>query len=237
MIFSETYIPQVEDFDRSGKLSPDAVLRIFENIGSHHSDSVNDGIIQGSSNGIAWIFADWRVRMIRRPGYCRRFEVSTWARGKAQKSQVNRDFVLYNGESVCAIGCARFVLVDLNSGRPTGISEELMKAYDPEEKDVFGERPIRLREPKTYEYECGLAIRRSDIDFNGHVHNICYLNYAMEALPEDVYKRGDFTEFRIVYKSPLTEGMDIVLKYHAEDKKHIVGIYGSGGFKAAAEFF
>ena len=48
MIFSGTYYPQIEDYSRSGKLSAEAVLRIFLNAGSYHSDSVSDSVIQGS---------------------------------------------------------------------------------------------------------------------------------------------------------------------------------------------
>ena len=49
MIYSERYLPQIEDYTSNGDLSVEAIMRIFENTGSHHSDSVGDGHIEGNS--------------------------------------------------------------------------------------------------------------------------------------------------------------------------------------------
>ena len=65
MFFSEIYQPGVADFDRSGKLGYEAILRIFENTASRHSDSSGDDIIEESRNGITWVLTDWRVRIVR----------------------------------------------------------------------------------------------------------------------------------------------------------------------------
>ena len=39
----------------------EAILRIFENTASRHSDSSGDDIIEESRNGITWVLTDWRV--------------------------------------------------------------------------------------------------------------------------------------------------------------------------------
>ena len=67
MFYSEIYQPGVADFDRGGKLGYEAILRIFENTASRHSDSSGDDIIEESRNGITWVLTDWRVRIVRRP--------------------------------------------------------------------------------------------------------------------------------------------------------------------------
>lgn len=43
-------------------------------------------------------------------------------------------------------------------------------------------------------------IQRRDIDINGHLHNVSYLEAALEAVPEDIYKNVDFNYIRIEYK-------------------------------------
>ena len=43
MFFSEIYQPGVADFDPSGKFGYEAILRIFENTASRHSDSSEIG--------------------------------------------------------------------------------------------------------------------------------------------------------------------------------------------------
>ena len=56
MFFSEIYQPGVADFDPSGKFGYEAILRIFENTASRHSDSSGDDIIEESRNGILSLF-------------------------------------------------------------------------------------------------------------------------------------------------------------------------------------
>ena len=61
MFYSEIYQPGVADFDCGGKLGYEAILRIFENTASRHSDSSGDDIIAESRHGITWVLTDWRV--------------------------------------------------------------------------------------------------------------------------------------------------------------------------------
>jgi hypothetical protein len=89
---------------------------------------------------------------------------------------------------------------------------------------------LRLREPKNYLYEMPYHIRRKEIDLNGHLHNLCYLDIALEALPDDVYHSRDFKDIRITYRKEIkADEKDIACKYTEENGTHIVGIYGNNG--------
>ena len=79
MIYSERYLPQIEDYTSNGDLSVEAIMRIFENTGSHHSDSVGDGLINGTLKGTAWILAEWHIEILKRPKNGDIINASTWA--------------------------------------------------------------------------------------------------------------------------------------------------------------
>lgn len=226
MIFNEIYQIRIEDYDKNGFLSLEAVLRIFENIGSHHSDSVSNSVIEGSLDGIAWIFVEWTIEIINLPKYGEPVKVQTWINGKAPSASVLRNFILSDSkDSNLVKGTAKFALFDLNKRKPARISTELFELYSPEKSRVFENKSQRLTEPDVYDYEVNLAQRRSDIDFNGHVHNIKYLTYALEALPYDVYLDMEFSSLRILYKNPLTSDERIIAKVSENSGDYIVGIY------------
>lgn len=94
MFFSEIYQPGVADFDPSGKLGYEAILRIFENTASRHSDSSGDDIIEESRNGITWVLTDWRVRIVRRPDSKAPLRVTTWVRDSVPTGRIFRDYTL-----------------------------------------------------------------------------------------------------------------------------------------------
>ena len=73
-------------------------------------------------------------------------------------------------------------------------------------------------------------IRRKEIDLNGHLHNLCYLDIALEILPEEVYYERDFKEIRITYRKEIkADEKEITCKYKKENGTHTVGIYGQNG--------
>jgi acyl-ACP thioesterase len=57
------------------------------------------------------------------------------------------------------------------------------------------------------------------------VHNLTYLDYALETIPQDVYDKMDFTKIRISYKSAVKQSDKIVCKYAFVNEKHIVNIF------------
>ena len=69
MIVEASYIPVIEDYNKDGTLKLSAILKILENAGNCHSDSVGDNVLTGSNNGKAWVLTDWKLEIISYPVY------------------------------------------------------------------------------------------------------------------------------------------------------------------------
>ena len=228
MFFKEVYQPRISDYDRSGKLSYEAILQVLENVASNHSASAGDSVADANKSGIAWVLTEWRVKILRRPENEEALDITTWVRGKAPASIVYRDFILNNKDGVEIIRAeAKFALLDLTTSRLTRINEELFDAYCPEEQTVF-ENISRLRAPSEYTAECELALRRSDIDFNGHVHNTKYVDFALQALPQNIFDADSITDIQVVYTKPVKYSDNVRLKYLETEEGHIVSVTVDG---------
>ena len=187
MFYKEIYNPRPSDYNRNGKLSYEAILQLLENAAGNHSANSGDSIADANKNGIAWILTEWRVQILHRPENGESLNITTWVRGKAPASAVYRDFLLTDENGTELIRAeAKFALFDLATSRLTRISEELFGSYQPEDKTVF-EDAQRLCAPSEYTSETELKLRRSDIDFNGHVHNTRYVDLAMDGFTERNY--------------------------------------------------
>ena len=236
MYYKEIYQPRISDYDRNGKLYYESILQILETAGSHHSDTVGDSVIEGSQCGIAWILTEWRVQILRRTDSKEKLQITTWVRGKAPASAVYRDFLLTDETGAEVIRAeAKFALFDLTTSRLTRISEELFASYQPEDKTVF-EDAQRLRAPSEYVSETEMKLRRSDIDFNGHVHNTRYVDLAMEALPNEIFASDDFTDIHILYAKPVVERAVVKAKYVFKDSAYLVAVYADDIYCALVEF-
>ena len=236
MYYKKIYQPRISDYDRNGKLYYESILQILETAGSHHSDTVGDYVIEGSQCGIAWILTEWRVQILRRTDSKEKLQITTWVRGKAPASAVYRDFLLTDETGAEVIRAeAKFALFDLATSRLTRISEELLGSYQPEDKTVF-EDAQRLRAPSEYVSETEMKLRRSDIDFNGHVHNTRYVDLAMEALPNEIFAGDDFKDIHILYAKPVMERAVVKAHYVFKDFAHLVAVYADDVYCALIEF-
>lgn len=235
MIFKEQFTMQLKDIGKENYMKNRAILEIFENIGTHHSDIAGYGPNDIKRTGVTWVLLDWKVQVLKRPKYGKKLNVSTWGR-TMKRTYTYRDFEMYDEENnLCVIGTSKWVLIDIETGKIAKITEEIYEKYQIEEKSVFNiEELDKLKAPEEYSSEIEYKVSRRDIDLNGHMHNLYYLDIAYEALPEDVYEKRPFDSFRIQYKKEVKLGDVVKCRYTFKDDKHIVSICNSEGSRVHA---
>ncbi len=227
MIFEHKYEVVVKDLEKNNKLSNKAILGYMEEIASLHSSTVGQGVDDLEKNGTAWVILDWKVQVYDRCGYGEIVTLKTWVSAN-DKFCSYRDYEVYDSKNnLIAIGTSKWVLIDMKTKHITKIDDELGKKYKPEyNKNVFNEEKLeKIKEPTEYISNIIYNVQRSDIDVNKHVHNLNYLDFAYEALPQDIYEQNqNIKSVRITYKHELKYGDIIKCLYSNEDGKYIVAI-------------
>lgn len=229
MIYTESVKIPLKDINDDLTITDRGILEMFENVSSHHSDMVGFGVVSRESIGFTWILMDWKVKVIKRPKYGENIWVSTWARyinGKLKKAYTYRDFeVLDETGEVCIIATSKWVIINTETRKIIHIDDDIINTYELEDKSVFDEQELeKLKEPSEFSNEVEYAVKRSDVDFVKHVHNLYYIDLAYNVLPENVYNLRPFNEIRISYKKEITLNDKIKCKYAYEEDAHIVSI-------------
>ena len=227
--------PRLDDYNRNGKLSMEGIMRMLGIAGQYHSDSVRDGVLEGSLGGIAWILTEWNIKILKRPESDEDYTVTTWARSQRAgipTSIVSRDFIMKNGSGEeLVLASSKFALMNRSTGKLARITPEMMEVYGPEDTAVMQIPPGKLRMPKEYGKLVDIPKLREDIDFNGHVHNTRYMSYALEALPHGVYCRDHISSVRIEYRKPVFEKDKIRAgtAHICEENAYLIGIFNQDG--------
>lgn len=230
MIFETGFEPYLEDYDRNGNLTLQAMIKMLENAGNRHSDFAKDSVIKGSAAGKAWILTDWKVRVDLYPKYGQKLQVQTWIEKLNSPFGSTRDFAFLADGKICAKAVSKWVLLDTESKRLAKIEPGLVESYKPEEKSVFdSSRLEKISLPEEFDGSKEIPLRRSDIDFNNHVHNLCYLDFTFEALPKERYVSSLYKSLRISYKTALTEGDKAVCKYRIVNGGDTMAIFNARG--------
>ena len=203
MKYREQYAPRISDFGRDGKLSLGAILCILEDVGCHHSATANDDVLKSGLSGVSWIITNWRIGIRGEAPGGGVLDVCTWSRKRSGPTTVLREFTVTDaaGREIIAAE-ARFAIWDFNAGGPVRITDALMKAYKSEDVAVFEDELKRPVPPDSFSAPVPVVLRKSDVDYNGHVHNTRYPEIAGEGAELDFFKAS---EVNIAYRKPLLE--------------------------------
>lgn len=132
-------------------------------------------------------------------------------------------YIMVSGE-LCTIATSKWTLIHLEKGLMR-FTDELVEKYETENKCTFDNYNFdRLKEPENSKLTFEYTVQRRDIDINKHMHNICYLDLAYEALPKDIYENTSFDNIEIMYKTGSLLGEKVKCYYSNINNEHIITI-------------
>lgn len=225
-IIEKKYKVDLQDIGISNQITNHGVLNLLESIACFHSDLVDGySINQMQKTGFSWMLLHWKVRIIKRVCYGTTVTVKTWA-SYANHFFTIRDFEIVDetGATIC-IASSKWTLINIKNTSIQKITDDVLAPYEPEDKSVFHEQAIpKLKLPilDNVSPSYTFTVLRRDIDVNKHMHNISYLDYAVEALPESIYNLGESNEFEIMYKTGAKLGSTIACYYTCVNNEHFV---------------
>lgn len=225
-IYEHNFYIGIQDIDAQRKLTNTAILKFFEEIGCLHSNVAGYGLDNIETTHLSWVVLHWKVKILKRPNYNETITIKTWARA-SQKFFTYRDYEVYNSKGeLLIIGSSKWTLIDIEKAGIVKITDDLITCYSPEDKFVFIEPEMdKLKEPNNTLSSFSFPVLKKDIDVNGHMHNLYYLDYGFEVVPDDVRKNivnGTLNCFEIMYKKG-AKLQDIVdCSYTAINSEHFV---------------
>lgn len=212
------------DIDKNYKATNKAILGFFEDTAGTHSSLVGYGLKDVSKTNLTWFLISWKVKILKRPDYEDKLNVTTWSKTK-NKLYAFRNFESYNqNNEKIAIASSKWVPIDIQTGSIMKLTDEIFDKYESENKTIFeDEEKYKLKEPENYSIKKEYKITRNMIDMLNHVHNTYYLDFVYEILPEEFFNK-EFNEFEILYKKQITYNETVKILYSKIEEEHFIVI-------------
>ena len=225
MIYERKHQIGIDEIDRQMRMTNEALITVFQNTACFMSDEIGQGILDVPRTMLTWFVIDWQVEVIHRPEYGDLLNIRTWGRD-AYKCFSYRDFEVFVNDSLCVRATSKWVLYDLKSRSYAEVSKELMDLFGIDDsRSVFEQRELEhLDVLENYDDHERIDIRISDLDFNGHVNNVKYLNYLT-----DYGNAIDYDRFRITYRKEIKPDETVYLCHSKIDHKHHYAIMDEEG--------
>jgi acyl-ACP thioesterase len=194
-ILEKKYIVAVGDAGVDRNIKPAVLFDFFQSLTTEHGEDLGLGLDAMLKNGQGWVLSRFSLLIERRPRVVETLTIRTWPQGFDSLSYMRNYDVLDEHGEILARASSAWIILDIEQRRPLRPSA-LTIPIPANEGRVFlegGARSLEKRDGfvKTMER----AAYYSDIDFNGHVNNVRYIQWVQDALPKDFLK--DTAKFRI----------------------------------------
>ena len=225
MIFERKHKVGVDEVNRKLLMTNRAIIVSFENTASFQSDSIHYGILNIPQTLLTWFVIDWKVRVIRRPLYGEELTIRTWGRDAA-RSFSYRDFEIYVNDELCVQATSKWALLNVATRSFESVTPELLQRYGNEDSlSTFAERELEhMKVLDEYDSRTPIVIRKSDLDFNGHVNNVKYFDFLI-----DYANAPEYDDFRITYRKEIRKEDQVYLCHSRISNRDLYAIIDAEG--------
>lgn len=202
-VYSRDWTIGFSHIDRSGALSPRAALEFFDETAVAHAESFGLGYGPMLARGQAWVLSRISVVIDGRPRRGDTVTVKTWPRG-ADRLFAIRDYEILSGGQTVVRARAGWLILDLEKRRPVRPSAVMDALPLNEGRNALDENPLGLPELPGLCLSTERTARYSDLDFNGHVNYIRYLEWICDLFEPDKIENAARLRFDINYLKEIT---------------------------------
>ena len=194
------------------RLSLPSVCNYLQEAAGEHAEKLGFGILELQSRGVSWMLARLHLRLTRDVRWGEEVTVETWPSGLKGRLVALRDFRMRDaaGEQVLE-GVSEWLTVDLAAQKIVRPSEDFAHIVPADVARVSlaaAEGQGKFAALAKVDAMSRVLVRRADHDFNDHVNNVHYVEWALEALP-DSFRARPVRELDIVFRQAAHAGDEL----------------------------
>lgn len=182
-IWREIYPIRSFDVDVHGRLSVAAVCNYLQDAAGCHAHALGVSIDQLHMHRQTWVLIRLHLCLFRHLVWRERLCIDTWP-SQQERLVSHRDFRLLDDNDQTIGQCVTsWVLMDLHRRRPLRLTALPQALPTPDVSRVLDERPEKIAPPPTVGHQQPFRVGQRDLDRNGHVNHVRYIEWALETVP------------------------------------------------------
>ena len=201
-----------------------SIINYFCDIGSKQSEELGVGIDYLTERRLAYVFYRYDIKVNRYPKYGEKIKVVTMAKS-FKKFYASRAYEIYdeNNEKIVD-GEGIFLLINIDRRRAVRIPEDQYIAYGVDIENCPDIKVTKLEKLTKEMNKNNFKVRYGDIDSNMHVHNVKYVEWAVESLPLEIVSNYELKELSVVFEKECRYGAEVIASYEIRENEDGVEI-------------
>ena len=204
--------------DFMGRLTMGVLGNHLLNCAGFHASDRGFGIAELNENHYTWVLSRLAIELEDMPYQYETFSIQTWVEN-VYRLFTDRDFALVNKDGK-TIGYARSVwaMISMETRKPA----DLLTLHGGSISDYICDKECPIDKPgrikvATEEPVWVYQTRYSDIDINGHVNSIKYIEHILDLFPMETFKDKQVKRFEMAYVAESYYGDS--LSFYKEEKE------------------
>jgi len=217
--FSEVFPVRYAEVGPNGEATMVTIADLIQECACNHAQGIW-GVGQSmpaamNQANLAWVCTRLHLRVRKYPKWGEKVSVSTWFEPQG-KIAARRDYAFEDHQTGEKLGEAtsQWVVFNLGSRRMARIPNSVLEDFKFQalEQQVMEEGYAADKLPDVDEVGsvCGApivhSVRRSDMDMNGHVNNVVYVQWLLESVPSETWDAHVLSEVILEYRSECNFG-------------------------------
>ena len=203
----DSYPVHVEPFhvDFTGRIFLGVLGNHLLNAAGNHSQRRGWGIGALNENHYTWVLSRLCIEMEEMPMQYEDIEIRTWVES-VMRLFTNRNFSILRPDGTpCGYARSVWAMIDMDTRKPCDLlslydGDILRYVVEPEENvcPIQGHGRLVFREARLART---LDTYYSDVDINGHINSIKYIEHILDLFPRERYERQMVRRLEIAYKA------------------------------------
>ena len=204
--------------DPLGRLQVPILCKLLQEAATAHAAILGVAVDTLIENGVAWVLSRLHLEMQRWPTSDEYIVIETWPEA-ANRLFTERRFNVVDAADI-SIGTAStlWLILDLERRRPVRLPAHVVERLG---ELGLGSEPRRFGDlvtPDPVDRELAFTVRRSDLDLADHVNNTSYVEWAIEAVPDEVWSSNELAELEIQFVSECRQGQTVLSRSRQVDR-------------------
>lgn len=186
--------------DFTGRLTMGVLGNHLLNCAGFHAADRGFGIAELNENQYTWVLSRLAIELEEMPAQYEKFSIQTWVEN-VYRLFTDRNFAILNADGK-SIGYARSVwaMISLETRKPA----DLLTLHGGNITDYVCDQPCPIAKPGRIKVTDRTSIgsyqtKYSDIDINGHVNSIKYIEHILDLFPIEMFREKRIKRFEMAY--------------------------------------
>ncbi len=194
------FVAEPFNVDFTGRLTLGVLGNHLLNCAGFHASERGFGMATVNEENYTWVLSRLAIEMEEMPYQYESFSIDTWVED-VYRLFTNRNYAIRNKEGR-PIGYARSIwaMINMNTRKPI----DLLSVNGGSIRDFICDAPCPIDTPSRIKVNAeaasaSLRAKYSDIDVNGHVNSIRYIEHILDLFPLDMYRTQRVRRFEMAY--------------------------------------